>query len=378
MRKSGALVLLLVSLLVVSQVAAQGSESSTRPPKNLKKVGDHWTPWDPPPAGPDAYIIVKDDTLWDLAERWLGDPFLWPQIWDENRYILDSHWIYPGDPLVIPGQPTVVPEEGPLPSGEEPEPTGEEPVGEPTGEPVGEPTAAELTNLMPSPLIPIAGPSDVYCSGFIAPEHQYSDLWVAGSEVEEHIIYGEGEVIYLSQGRNQGVVAGDEFAIHRVTGPVVHPVTGESLGQFVRRLGRVRVMLAQENTATGVIDMACEDVWPGDELVPWQEIPIPVRDAMPLFDRYDVTPSGGPAGSVVHLADERDSVAKGHVIQTDLGVASGVRPGDVLTLYRQRTELPRANTGQAVVLTVEPLSCTAKITTSVREIEKGDGVEIVR
>ena len=35
------------------------------------------------------------------AERWLGDPYLWPQVWDENRYILDSHWIYPGDPIVI-------------------------------------------------------------------------------------------------------------------------------------------------------------------------------------------------------------------------------------------------------------------------------------
>ena len=59
MRKSGALVLLLAGLLVVSQAIAQSSESSTRPPKNLKKVGDHWTPWDPPPAGPDAYIIVE-------------------------------------------------------------------------------------------------------------------------------------------------------------------------------------------------------------------------------------------------------------------------------------------------------------------------------
>lgn len=373
MRKSGALVLLLAGLLVVSLAIAQSSESSTRPPKNLKKVGDHWTPWDPPPAGPDAYIIVKDDTLWDLAEQWLGDPFLWPQIWDENRYILDSHWIYPGDPLVIPGRPTVVPEDGPPPVAEEPAvPEG------PWEEPPGEPQAAEPGELMPSPLVPIAGPSDVYCSGYIDPEHTYSDLWVAGAEVNEHIIYGEGEVIYLSQGRNQGIAPGDQFAIHRVTHDVVHPVTGESMGQFVRRLGRVRVMLAQENTATGVIDMACEDVWPSDELVPWREIPIPVVSFMPLFDRYDVTPSGGPAGAIVYLSDNRTAGAEGNVIHTDLGVASGVQPGDVLTMYQDRGELPRANTGQGVVLTVEPLSSTVKITTSVREILKGDYVEIVR
>jgi nucleoid-associated protein YgaU len=100
-----------VALLLTGSTLAQ--ESSTRPPTNLKQVGDHWTPWDPPEAGPDAYVIQKGDTLWDLAGRWLEDPFLWPQVWDENRYILDSHWIYPGDPLVIPGRPTVVPEEGP-------------------------------------------------------------------------------------------------------------------------------------------------------------------------------------------------------------------------------------------------------------------------
>ena len=94
------------------------AEESTRPPTNLKKVGDHWTPWDPPEAGPDDYLIVKGDTLWDLAGKWLGDPYLWPQIWDENRYILDSHWIYPGDPLVVPGKPTVVPPEGPPTPGE--------------------------------------------------------------------------------------------------------------------------------------------------------------------------------------------------------------------------------------------------------------------
>ena len=124
MRKPGP-ASVLVSLLVVPMLCGLGSvmaqSSAPTPPQNLKKVGDHWTPWDPPEAGPEAYIIVKGDTLWDLAERWLGDPYLWPQIWDENRYILDSHWIYPGDPLVIPGRPVVVPEGGPPPVEDVPE-----------------------------------------------------------------------------------------------------------------------------------------------------------------------------------------------------------------------------------------------------------------
>ena len=122
MRSSVAIRVLTASVVVVSVMAwagVSGQESSTRPPA-VKQVGEHWSAWDPPPAGPDAYIIQKGDTLWAVAERWLGDPFLWPQVWDENRYVLDSHWIYPGDPLVIPGRPTVVPEEGPPPVAETP------------------------------------------------------------------------------------------------------------------------------------------------------------------------------------------------------------------------------------------------------------------
>ena len=118
MRQRGAFAaLLLAGVLAISGApwAEEPDVSSVHPPKHLKLVGDHWTAWDSPEPAPDDYIIQKGDTLWDLAGKWLDDPFLWPQVWDENRYILDSHWIYPGDPLVVPGRSTVVPPEGRLP-----------------------------------------------------------------------------------------------------------------------------------------------------------------------------------------------------------------------------------------------------------------------
>ncbi len=52
----------------------------------------------------ESYIVKRDDTLWDLAHEFLGDPFRWHDIWNANRYIKDPHWIYPGDPLNIPGR----------------------------------------------------------------------------------------------------------------------------------------------------------------------------------------------------------------------------------------------------------------------------------
>ncbi|HXV78088.1 MAG TPA: LysM peptidoglycan-binding domain-containing protein [Candidatus Polarisedimenticolaceae bacterium] len=357
-----------VAILLTGSTLAQ--ESSTRPPTDLKLVGDHWTAWDPPEAGPDAYIIEKGDTLWDLAGRWLDDPFLWPQIWDENRYILDSHWIYPGDPLVIPGRPTVVPEE-PETTEMEPPATGEEAE---TGE--GEETVAETTPA-PPPMQLVAGPSDVYCSGYIDPEHEYSTLWVGGSEQPEQRTLGEGDVIYISQGSNQGIRAGDEFGVVRKRQIVAHPTTGQEMGAFIQRLGRLRVMLTQEDTSTAVIDMSCQEIYFSDELVPWETIPIPERRSLPEFSRYDVTPSGGPTGVIVALPEELINVAAGHVVQTDLGLASGVKPGDVLTLYRWQPDLPRLQLGQAIVLTVQQTSSTAVVHSSVAEMAVGDGVEIV-
>jgi hypothetical protein len=345
------------------------ADGSTTPPKNLKLVGDHWTPWTPPPAGQDAYLIQKGDTLWDLSGKWFNDPFLWPQIWDENRYILDSHWIYPGDPLVVPGRPTVVPTEG------IPEVVGE--VAVPTSSAPTEPIVAELPPPPPPPrLVPMADTTDLYCSGSIENEPPPPALWIAGRDTERRIL-GEGDVVFLSHGRDAGIEAGAEYGIVRRGRVVQHPATGKDLGTLVRRMGRLRVMLSHETSATAVITMSCEDLHEGDELLPWQEIPVPMLTELPAFDRWDPTPSGGATGQIVAMRDELTAVGDGNLIYTDLGAASGIAPGDIVTLFHARTDdLPRQNIGQAVVLTVSPVSSLVKITLAVRESGIGDAVEV--
>ena len=46
-----------------------------------------------------AYVVKKGDTLWDLSDEFLHDPFAWPDLWENNRHIHDPHWIYPGDSI---------------------------------------------------------------------------------------------------------------------------------------------------------------------------------------------------------------------------------------------------------------------------------------
>src|SRR6202035_1032315 len=277
------------TMLLAASLAASGAWAADRPPKALHWTGDHWTAWNPPPvpAPPSTvqiHVVVRGDTLWGLAAKNYGNPYLWPQLWEKNKYILDAHWIYPGDPLVL--GPQVTPAEqlaAARPAGA----AGETPTAETPGEAPEAPSAPTPGVLTAGAAarapIPLGAESDIYCSGYIGDPGEQFPYAIVGSEYDvmspllsghagadiqgtygtvNTVKYGlyTGDIVYLDGGRARGLTAGTTFTAVASRQEVHHPVDHHLIGRFYRYLGRVRVLSVQETTAIAEIVHACDPI----------------------------------------------------------------------------------------------------------------------
>lgn len=365
------------------------------PPGDLKLVDGHWTPYDPPvpPEGAQVHVVEKGDTLWDLAGHYYGEPYLWPIIWDQNRYVRFSHWIYPGDPLVVPPKPMQVTETGVV----EPEPEPEE-VAELEEEVVDEPPPRVAERPAPSvpfrrdraetaprkrvrpSLIPAAENIEMLCASRLYERFDPSPVYISGREEPDKKLQAEGDIIYLSAGQDMGIQPGAEYDVLRAGAIVEHPDTGRPVAVHVRRLGVVRAIAVQPQSTTAQVKTSCDAIRTGDYLVPHRDLPVPMIEPIPLTDLSSPFP-GQTNGTVVSMNDIEATLAgTGEMVGIDLGHGDGVTVGDRVLFWRSGDggpQNPRRVLAQGVVLASQGGGCTVKIVEARSEVLIGDRAEFL-
>jgi hypothetical protein len=289
---------------------------------------------------PDTYVVQKGDTLWDIAARFLNEPWLWPEIWQANPQVENPHLIYPGDVLSL----AYLGDRGPV--------VRLSPSARRTGKPVD---ALPLSEIEPF----------LRKAHVLDPDAYKSMPYIVGLE-ESRLRSAEGQLIYV---RNGQFAPGQTWAIVRPTLAFSSHVHRRSRGPELKRepwnstTGREgrsegfewayhvpeshpRYVLGYEvievtqavvtregDPATLLITPGGREAKVGDLLMPYDPQPYDLTfypramDAIPadmrILAQTDRLLYGGPRDVVALSAGAADGVENGHVFAI-------YRPGDLV------------------------------------------------
>lgn len=334
-----------------------------------------------------SYIIKQGDTLWDIANTFLKDPFLWPFIWKANPSITNPDLIFAGNKLVIPSltpiERALKTEAGPIEPLGEKQAVVEEPtqaatpqegiarayVTAPTA--TGEETAGARSRLiMPEEQIyPIIDKYAMVSAGFVN-EEETGDT-IKGGQEEGKSIFGYDDIVYVSMHDADSVKIGDKYLIYTTLQKVKHPVTHKSFGNLIKGLGLLQIV-AKDPAAkvlTARITISFDAIEKGNMLTPYQE-PVPIYNSSQKKSK-DIS------GYILEVTDRRSINAQMDVVYLDKGNADGVEPGDGFLVYQEpdKKGFPRKVVGEVQVLLVKEHTSTAVVKKSTEPMGKGNAVD---
>ena len=263
------------------------------------------------------YIIASGDTLWNIAGKELGDPFLWPKIWQENPDISNPDRLYPGQKIRIPLR--YAQKEGGEKQVAGTEPSAAIPAEAPQKGELAEKAGADKKSSPASVLLrPLIDRNVLLASGFIS--DSVKGVGTIAGAPSERIMFGNDDIVYVNIDKPAKV--GDRFYILRKAELVRHPVTNKKMGYLVEMLGVVEILRFEYGDTLAKITEMFNDIHSGDLLEPYYEISPPLTTGE--FRKPDIT------GYVVASRYGHLGNAKLNIVYIDKGLKDGVDIGDTM------------------------------------------------
>ena len=293
---------------------------------------------------PDRYTVQRGDTLWDISNKFLKEPWRWPEFWRFNAGdIRNPHLIYPGQVLSLDRFNTRVA----LAAGDERvRPRVRVERGD--GNAIPSIPANVIEPWLSRPLVIAPGALDNAPRILIAEEGRYN--------------LGPGGRAYV-----RGVPADNTeraWQIVRLGRPLIDPETREILGTEVVYVGQARLIrngdAAANVPSTIIVERAQIEVTPGDRLVPAEAARL--MNYMPRAPQTDIRGQiisiYGGRGEQSDLGaqlnegrvdvanyDTRREAGPLQVISLNRGTRDGVELGHVLSLHRSTLVRDERSTG---------------------------------
>lgn len=224
--------------------------------------------------------------------------------------------------------------------------------------------------------------------GFIATQPLH---WV-GTIVQEsppRLLLGQGDQVLILPAEGRTLKPGARLSVVRVVRPVLHPYSGERIGDLIVPRGIVVIRPTSGEQLRGEIVTSYADIGVGDYLLPYEPPPRSV-----VASRGAVRVQGLLIGSREGTA----TIAQGQIVYLDLGHRDKVEPGLLFMIFRGerpfglqayeievglkrietptplREPIPAESIGQLVVLSVEERTATALVLQSKQPLGRGDRV----
>ncbi|MGR8997646.1 MAG: LysM peptidoglycan-binding domain-containing protein [Gammaproteobacteria bacterium] len=288
------------------------------------------------PSHPDQYTVVKGDTLWDIAGKFLRHPWQWPELWSNNSQIKNPNLIYPGDTIYFSivnnrpqlslsrndqriqstaGSPCILKEED-VKNGRTDFATSE------NGKLL--PCIRETTLKQAIKLIPADAIAQFLTSPRVVSENELNNAPYVVDFAGEHLIAGAGDRLYV---RSIPQPDSQTYTVYRSGDTFKSPETGEILGYEAKYIADTTLQQTGD-PATLFITKSDSEIRKGDRIMP-------NTDEEFILNYFPRPPKESIKGSIISVLGGVSQIGLYNVVVIDKGTKDGLLPGHELTIYQR-------------------------------------------